>query len=95
MWELSAQVGYSVRFDDTSCARTRIRYLTDGMLVREALVDGDLKRYKARSAHIHWVVSWRHMLSSMLHAVHLHTLMLRTGPSMHVTFAGDHLGRSS
>lgn len=41
------QVGYSVRFDDTSCADTRIRYLTDGMLVREALVDPDLKRYKA------------------------------------------------
>lgn len=41
------QVGYSVRFDDTSCADTRIRYLTDGMLVREALIDPDLKRYKA------------------------------------------------
>lgn len=43
------QVGYNVRFDDTSCPDTRIRYLTDGMLVREALVDPDLKRYKARS----------------------------------------------
>ena len=38
-----------MRFDDTSCPDTRIRYLTDGMLVREALVDPDLKRYKAWS----------------------------------------------
>ena len=45
--QLLVQVGYSVRFDDTSCADTRIRYLTDGMLVREALIDPNLKRYKA------------------------------------------------
>ena len=50
MYKLAGmQVGYNVRFDDTSCPDTRIRYLTDGMLVREALVDPDLKRYKARS----------------------------------------------
>ena len=47
MCETFLQVGYSVRFDDTSCADTRIRYLTDGMLVREALTDPDLRRYKA------------------------------------------------
>ena len=62
-WELSAQVGYSVRFDDTSCARTRIRYLTDGMLVREALADGDLKRYKACPAYAQRAVSRQRMLS--------------------------------
>ncbi|CAL5223385.1 g5893 [Coccomyxa viridis] len=44
--KLGSEVGYNVRFDDTSCPDTRIRYLTDGMLVREALVDPDLKRYK-------------------------------------------------
>ena len=90
--ELSAQVGYSVRFDDTSCARTRIRYLTDGMLVREALVDSDLKRYKACPAHTQRALSWQRTLSSMLHAVRPHTPMPMTAASMHATFAGDHLG---
>ena len=52
-----------MRFDDTSCTRTRIRYLTDGMLVREALADGDLKRYKACPAHAQQAVSWQCMLS--------------------------------
>lgn len=40
------QVGYAVRFDDRSSAATRIKYLTDGMLVREALIDPTLSRYK-------------------------------------------------
>jgi len=38
-------VGYTIRFDDASCAATRIRYMTDGMLLREALVDPLLRRY--------------------------------------------------
>ena len=40
------QVGYSVRFDDKSSNATRIKYVTDGMLVREALLDPLLSRYK-------------------------------------------------
>lgn len=40
------QVGYAVRFDDRSSAATRIKYMTDGMLVREALIDPSLSRYK-------------------------------------------------
>ena len=38
-------VGYCVRFDDRSGPRTRIRYLTDGMLLREAMGDPLLSRY--------------------------------------------------
>lgn len=38
-------VGYSVRFDDRTSASTRIKYMTDGMLLREALLDGRLRRY--------------------------------------------------
>ncbi|KAH7965321.1 hypothetical protein HPB49_006066 [Dermacentor silvarum] len=37
--ELGGLVGYSVRFDDTTSNATRIKYLTDGMLLREALLD--------------------------------------------------------
>lgn len=38
-------MGYSIRFDDVSSATTRIKFLTDGMLIREALVDPLLSRY--------------------------------------------------
>ena len=42
---VGALVGYSVRFDDKSGAETKIKYLTDGMLVRELLSDPLLSRY--------------------------------------------------
>eukprot|EP00697_Spironema_sp_BW2_P009993 gnl/Spiro4/25055_TR12461_c0_g1_i1.p1 gnl/Spiro4/25055_TR12461_c0_g1~~gnl/Spiro4/25055_TR12461_c0_g1_i1.p1 ORF type:complete len:693 (+),score=217.09 gnl/Spiro4/25055_TR12461_c0_g1_i1:30-2081(+) len=38
-------VGYSIRFDDMTCAHTRIKYMTDGMLLRETLHDADLSSY--------------------------------------------------
>lgn len=38
-------VGYSIRFEDVTSASTRIKFLTDGMLLREALVDPLLSRY--------------------------------------------------
>lgn len=43
--ELGKEVGYSIRFDDVSSEKTRIKFLTDGMLIREALVDPLLSRY--------------------------------------------------
>lgn len=46
--DVSLQVGYSVRFDEKACNQTMIKYLTDGMLVQEALKDPDLTRYKVR-----------------------------------------------
>lgn len=42
---LGAHVGYTVRFDDNSCSRTRLKYLTDGMLLREAMVDPTFSSY--------------------------------------------------
>ncbi len=38
------QVGYSVRFDDKSSPATKLKYLTDGMLLREAISDPLLSR---------------------------------------------------
>lgn len=35
-----------MRFDDKTSAATKIKYMTDGMLLREALVDPELARYK-------------------------------------------------
>jgi pre-mRNA-splicing factor ATP-dependent RNA helicase DHX15/PRP43 len=42
---LGEEVGYSVRFDDKSSKKTLIKYLTDGMLLREATMDKNLMRY--------------------------------------------------
>ena len=43
---IMAQVGYSIRFDDCTSPDTSVKYMTDGMLLREALIDPLLKRYK-------------------------------------------------
>ena len=43
--EVGEEVGYSIRFEDVTSAKTKIRFLTDGMLLREALVDPLLSRY--------------------------------------------------
>lgn len=42
---LGQEVGYSVRFDDCSSPTTKLKFMTDGMLLREAMVDPLLKRY--------------------------------------------------
>lgn len=39
-------VGYSVRFEDVTSPRTKIKYLTDGTLLREAISDPLLTKYK-------------------------------------------------
>ncbi|KAF6752395.1 pre-mRNA-splicing factor ATP-dependent RNA helicase PRP43 [Ephemerocybe angulata] len=44
--ELGRQVGYSIRFEDmTEPGTTFLKYMTDGMLLREAMNDPDLSRY--------------------------------------------------
>ena len=42
---LGQRVGYSVRFDEKSTSNTRIKYMTDGMIVRELLSDPMLSKY--------------------------------------------------
>ncbi|KAF9978885.1 putative ATP-dependent RNA helicase dhr2 [Actinomortierella ambigua] len=39
------QVGYSIRFDDTSSKKTKIKYMTDGIMLRELLSDRLLLNY--------------------------------------------------
>lgn len=39
------QVGYTVRFEDVTSEDTRIKFLTDGMLLREAISDSLLRKY--------------------------------------------------
>ena len=43
--KLGEEVGYQVRFDDCSGPKTKIKYMTDGCLLREFLEDKELSRY--------------------------------------------------
>ncbi|KAJ3069040.1 putative ATP-dependent RNA helicase dhr2, partial [Rhizoclosmatium hyalinum] len=43
--QLGNEVGYSVRFDDKTSHNTKIKYMTDGMLLRELLGDKLLSKY--------------------------------------------------
>ncbi|MBE7179700.1 MAG: ATP-dependent RNA helicase [Terriglobus roseus] len=43
--QLGQEVGYSIRFEDVTSEATRIKFMTDGLLLREALVDPLLTRY--------------------------------------------------
>jgi len=43
--ELGKEVGYTIRFEDRTSPETKIKYMTDGILQREILLDPDLKRY--------------------------------------------------
>lgn len=45
--ELGSTVGYSIRFEDCTSDKTVIKYMTDGVLLRESLNEGDLDRYSA------------------------------------------------
>lgn len=43
--KLGEEVGYSIRFEDMTSQKTILKYMTDGMLLREAMHDHDLTRY--------------------------------------------------
>ncbi|KAJ2616293.1 hypothetical protein H4S08_000852 [Coemansia sp. RSA 1365] len=43
--ELGQMVGYAIRFEDCTSRSTRLKYMTDGVLLREALSSSDLGQY--------------------------------------------------
>jgi len=45
--QLGGTVGYAIRFEDCTSEHTRIKYMTDGVLLRESLTDPDLNKYSA------------------------------------------------
>ncbi len=63
-------VGYQVRFDDRTSRETRIKFMTDGILLAETQGDSDLKRYDAlildeaheRSLNIDFLLGYLKML---------------------------------
>lgn len=40
------KVGYTIRFEDCTTERTKLKYMTDGMLLREFLNEPDLASYR-------------------------------------------------
>ncbi|CAD5230270.1 unnamed protein product [Bursaphelenchus xylophilus] len=44
--EVGDEVGYKFRFENETSEKTRITYMTDGILLREILYDKELKNYK-------------------------------------------------
>jgi pre-mRNA-splicing factor ATP-dependent RNA helicase DHX15/PRP43 len=42
---LGSTVGYTIRFEDKTSSQTRLKYLTDGMLLRESMMDPMLSKY--------------------------------------------------
>ena len=42
---LGQEVGYTIRFEDCTNTNTIIKYMTDGMLLRESLLDSEMKQY--------------------------------------------------
>ncbi|CAI5730536.1 unnamed protein product [Peronospora destructor] len=45
--ELGQEIGYSMRFEDVTSPETVIKYMTEGMLLREYLADPTLSKYSA------------------------------------------------
>jgi len=43
--QLGGEVGYTIRFEDKSSQKTQLKYLTDGMLLRESMHDPLLQKY--------------------------------------------------
>jgi ATP-dependent RNA helicase DHX8/PRP22 len=42
---LGEEVGYTIRFEDLTTPQTVIKFMTDGMLLRECLIDPELRAY--------------------------------------------------
>ncbi|GFR79071.1 DEAH (Asp-Glu-Ala-His) box polypeptide 38, partial [Elysia marginata] len=45
--KLGEEVGYAIRFEDCTSKKTMIKYMTDGILLRESLRESDLDHYSA------------------------------------------------
>ena len=43
---IGEEVGYTIRFEDKTSEGTKIKYMTDGIMQREILLDPELSKYK-------------------------------------------------
>ena len=44
---MGKEVGFKIRFEDCTSPDTRIKYMTDGILLNECVADADLSKYAA------------------------------------------------
>lgn len=58
------QVGYSIRFEDCTSEKTVLKYMTDGMLLREFLGEPDLESYRWAILFCVWL-GWEGMGNKM------------------------------
>ena len=66
----ASKVGYSVRFDNSTSPNTKIKFLTEGMLLQEMLRDPGLRQYSAvivdevheRSVNVDMILGFMHRL---------------------------------
>ncbi len=55
-------MGYAVRFDDRTTPRTVVKYVTDGVLLREAMADPLLRAYAVIVLGMHVTYVWPSLL---------------------------------
>ena len=67
--KLGREVGYSIRFEDNTSDDTVIKYMTDGMLLRELLTEPDLATY--RYLHASWLITM-----TLAAALEVHDILL-------------------
>lgn len=75
---LGQEVGYTIRFEDCTSPETRIKYMTDGMLQRECLVDPDVSQYSVimlDEAHERTIAT--DVLFGLLKSMFIQSLMIR------------------
>lgn len=69
------QVGYSIRFEDCTSDSTILKYMTDGMLLREFLSEPDLASYRCVDMSFKTIFcvhfSWWGVLSRHFSSVHV------------------------
>ena len=79
--KLGTKVGYCIRFEDCTSSDTIIKYMTDGMLLREALIDRDLNLYsviildEAHERNIHTDVLFGLLKSTIQRRKDLHVIV--------------------
>jgi HrpA-like RNA helicase len=64
---LGEEVGYTIRFEDCTSPRTKIKYMTDGMLLRECLIDSSLAGYVTHQPFVN--MDYVLLCSTMFHSL--------------------------
>lgn len=75
------QVGYTIRFEDCTSPDTVIKYMTDGMLLRECLIDPDLGQYA--------IIMLDEAHERTIHTDVLFGLLKKVGPLQEVCWKGN------